>query len=159
MATKHKIAEVSINDLIPAEYNPRQMTTVQAENLTESIKRFGLVDPLIVNSNSERNNIIIGGHQRFFIAKQLHIDIVPVVYVDLNEDQEKELNLRLNRNTGEWDFDALANFDMDLLKDVGWTDEELEGIFQLDMEEEPNEKEVDENIETDNKCPKCGYVW
>jgi len=51
------------------------------------------------------------------------------------EAQERELNLRLNKNLGEWDFDALANFDENLLKDVGFDPKELDFIFQLDADE------------------------
>jgi DNA modification methylase len=126
------IKYVPIKNLKPAAYNPRQMTQKQAEDLTNSIRKFGLVDPIIVNNHPERKMIIIGGHMRWKIAKELGFDKVPVVFVHLDEGYEKELNLRLNRNLGEWDYDLLANFEPGLLKDVGWTDEELEGIFDLD---------------------------
>jgi len=135
------------------------MTQSQADDLTNSIKRFGLVDPIIVNNHPERKMIVIGGHMRLKIAKSLGFDTVPVVFVNLDEKQEKELNLRLNRNLGEWDYDLLANFDPDLLKDVGWSDEELKVVFNLDLEEDPKEKEVDENLETEKECPSCGYKW
>ena len=84
------------NDLIMAEYNPRQLTKDQYSQLKDSITRFGLVDPLIVNKNKERKNILVGGHQRFKIAKEMGIDEIPCVEVDLTLDAEKELNIRLN---------------------------------------------------------------
>src|ERR1700685_3274899 len=71
MENKLNIVHVIINDLIEAEYNPRQMTEKQVSDLTASIKEFGLVDPILVNSNSERKNVIIGGHQRVKIARTL----------------------------------------------------------------------------------------
>lgn len=121
-----KIELVILEDLKSADYNPRQLTKEQHDQLTESIKRFGIVDPLIVNGNSERKNIVIGGHQRLLIAKELGHKDIPVHYVDLSEEKEKELNLRLNKNTGEWNYDALANhFDIDFLKDVGFTEKDL----------------------------------
>ena len=64
-----------IDELVSAEDNPRQMTTEQRKSLTVSIKRFGLVDPILVNINPERKNIIVGGHQRVTIAKELGIEI------------------------------------------------------------------------------------
>jgi len=136
---KLKIHYIPINDLIPAEYNPRQMTEKQVKDLTESIKRFGLVDPLIVNKHPERKNIIIGGHMRWKIAKELGIDIVPCVFIEVDEQQEKELNLRLNRNLGEWDFDLLASFDGELLKAAGWQQFEINRIFQLDINDPKKE--------------------
>lgn len=133
MDNKLKISYVLIKDLKPAEYNPRQMTEKQAADLEQSIKRFGIVDPVIVNQHPGRSGTIIGGHQRVKIAERLGINTVPVVYVDLDEVQEKELNLRLNKNLGEWDFDMLANFDTEMLEDVGWGKDELADIFQLDL--------------------------
>ena len=133
-----QIIETLIGDLIPAEYNPRQLTKDQHRNLTESIKRFGLVDPIIANSHKGRENIVIGGHQRLKIALQEGYKTVPVVYLDLTEEKEKELNIRLNRNVGEWDWDKMANFDLDFLKDIGFDDKELaKGLnLKLDVEED-----------------------
>lgn len=59
-----KIQEVKIKDLIAAEYNPRRLTKDQCSQLKDSLTRFGMVDPIIVNNHAERNNIIVGGHQR-----------------------------------------------------------------------------------------------
>ena len=156
---EHKIIHRDINSLIFAEYNPRQLTKDQYQNLKDSISRFGLVDPIIVNSNKDRKNIIVGGHQRVKVAKDMDIEYVPVLEVDLTYEKERELNIRLNKNTGEWDMDILANnFDMEELIDFGFNDEDLK-IFNEEHWKEPVQKEYDENIETDNKCPKCEYEW
>ena len=105
-----KVEYVPIGDLRLSEYNPRQMTEKQAADLEASIRKFGLVDPLIVNRHPERKNVVIGGHQRLKVARACGIDTVPVVYVELDEGQEKELNLRLNKNTGEWDLECAGSF-------------------------------------------------
>ncbi len=124
---------VSINDLRAAEYNPRKWDETAAAKLRESIQRFGLVDPIIVNSATERRNVIIGGHFRLTVAKDLGISEVPVVYLEIPDiEREKELNLRLNRNTGEFDWELLAEFDIDLLEDIGFSSEELDRVFDLD---------------------------
>jgi len=107
-----KIEHVSINLLKPADYNPRKWSKEAEEQLKESINKFGIVDPLLVNSAEERKNIIIGGHFRLSIFKKLGIKTVPVVYINIPElEKEKELNIRLNKNTGEFDWDLLATFD------------------------------------------------
>ncbi|HLB57752.1 MAG: hypothetical protein A3F67_04200 [Verrucomicrobia bacterium RIFCSPHIGHO2_12_FULL_41_10] len=121
-----QIVDVKIEDLRAAEYNPRQMSKKQVDDLTKSIKEFGLVDPIIVNSNEARKNIIIGGHQRAKVARSMGFETVPVYYLDLSEDKERELNLRLNKNVGDWDWDLLANFDEDFLQNVGFDQKELE---------------------------------
>jgi ParB-like chromosome segregation protein Spo0J len=60
-----KLTTKKISELIPAEYNPRQLTKSQYKHLKESLKKFGMVDPVIINKNKDRKNIVIGGHQRF----------------------------------------------------------------------------------------------
>ena len=123
-----EIVNIKIGDLIAAEYNPRQLTKDQYKHLSDSIKRFGLVDPIIVNKNKDRKNIVVGGHQRIRVAKDLKINDIPCVEVDLDYDKERELNVRLNKNMGEFDYDILANmFDMDELIDWGFDDKELVG--------------------------------
>ena len=115
-----------INSLISAEYNPRQLKKEQYQNIKESLQRFGFVDPVIINKNKDRKNIIIGGHQRVKVAKDLEYTEVPCLELDLSLDKEKELNIRLNKNVGEWDYDILANlFDFNELMDWGFTDEDL----------------------------------
>ena len=91
-----EIVYVPIEDLKPAEYNPRRMSEEDRMEITESIRKFGFVDIVIVNRNPERFNIIVGGHQRVTIAKEElgHIE-VPCIFVNLNLEDEKELNMRL----------------------------------------------------------------
>jgi hypothetical protein len=127
-----KIVTKKIGDLIEAEYNPRQLTKEQFQQITDSIKRFGIVDPIIVNKNKQRKNIIVGGHQRVKVAGSLGFKEIPCVEVDLTPDKERELNVRLNKNTGEWDWDELANhFDVSELIDWGFNDKDL-AFFDLD---------------------------
>lgn len=131
-----KIQNIKINDLVASTYNPRRWSDEATEQLTESIKRFGLVDPAIVNSAESRKNIVIGGHFRIKVAKDLGYTEVPVVFVNIPDvEREKELNLRLNRNVGEFDYELLAEFDETLLTDVGFTSEELDEVFNVEIEE------------------------
>ena len=142
---EHKIIQRDIDTLIFAEYNPRQLTKDQYKHLKDSISRFGLVDPIIVNKNKERKNIIVGGHQRVKLAKDMKIETVPVLEVDLTYERERELNIRLNKNTGEWDMDNLANFfDMDELTDWGFDEKEL----QLDIQEDKELIDISNELET-----------
>jgi DNA modification methylase len=73
---------------------------------------------------------VIGGHFRLEAAKELGMDKVPVVYVDIPEiEREKELNIRMNRNVGSFDLELLAEFDESLLGDIGFSSEEIDEIF------------------------------
>ncbi len=140
------VVSVNIKELKPAAYNPRKWSEDAIAGLTASIKQFGLVDPVLVNGADNRRNIVIGGHFRLKVAKDLGYKEVPVVYIDVpDEAKEQELNLRLNRNLGDWDYELLAEFDESLLKDIGFSSEELDEIFDLATEEPENfdlEKEL-----------------
>ena len=156
------MAEINIqyykaNDLIMAEYNPRQLTKDQYTQLKDSLTRFGLVDPLIVNKHKTRKNILVGGHQRLRIAKEMGLDNIPCVEVDLPYDKERELNIRLNKNVGEWDYDSLANhFDVGELTEWGFSDDELQ--FWTD---EPTEGLIDDDEvpEVEEAITKQGDLW
>lgn len=152
---RHSIVYVDVDELKPATYNPRKISNKALADLKESLRRFEVVDPLIVNGLPDRKNIIIGGHQRYRAAKELGHKTIPVVYVELNEVKEKELNLRLNRNSGEWDLELLKEFDIELLLDVGFDDSDLADIWNDALETDDDdfdvEKAVKEAQETDIK--------
>lgn len=158
---KLTVEQVNINQLKPATYNPRCWSEEATKNLRQSIKRFSLVDPIIVNSARKRKNTVIGGHFRLKVAKELGYTMIPVIYVNIpNVDKEKELNLRLNKNVGEWDYELLKEFDETILSDIGFNSEELDEIF--DIESEPElfdlQKELDKlNIKKIEI--KKGDVW
>lgn len=132
-----RVVYAPINSLNPSAYNPRKWDDAAKDHLAESIRRFGVVDPLIVNKAEGRKNIVIGGHFRLAVLKELGHQTVPVVFVSIeDEGKEKELNLRLNKNQGEFDLELLSEFDSSLLEDVGFSSEELDSIFEEDSQEE-----------------------
>ena len=88
-----------------APYNPRKISDHDLEALRRSLKFFGVVEPVVVNRRTGR---VVGGHQRVKAAEAEGIAELPVVTVDLDEPSEKQLNLALNRISGEWNEEALA---------------------------------------------------
>lgn len=161
ISEKLKIHNVLIKELQPATYNPRKWDEEAIKQLTESIKRFGLIDPLIVNSAENRRNVVIGGHFRLKVAKDLGYKEIPVVYLNIPDlEKEKELNLRLNRNVGEWDWNLLAEFSETVLADVGFSSEELDGIFDIeDTPEQFDLKKELEKLDIKNIEIQKGDVW
>ncbi len=146
--SKIKIVYRNVDDLIGAEYNPRQITEKQFNDLCDSIKRFGFKDPIIINKHKDRENIIVAGHQRLRVAKHLGFEQVPTVEVSLTLDQEKEFNVRHNKNTGSFDLDVLANeFEIDNLLEWGFEDWEL-GVPDFEMEEEEEQESEQEKPNT-----------
>lgn len=124
-----KVEYVDVSVLIGSDYNPRKWSDKQKQELTESIQKFGTIDPILVNSNPERFNIVIGGHFRLQISKELKHNTVPVIYLNLCLEKERELNIRLNKNHGEFDLELLKDFDLDLLNNIGFNTEELSDLW------------------------------
>lgn len=144
-----KVIYIPVKDLKPSSYNPRKWSNEAISGLKQSIKKFGLIDPIIANSAINRKNIVIGGHFRLEIAKQLGFVEVPVVYVNIPDiEKEKELNLRLNRNTGDWNFELLKNFDIEMLMDIGFDNNDLSKIWDENLETE------DDNFDTEKELEK-----
>lgn len=133
-----QVQQVKIRELKPSEYNPRKWSEDQLQKLRESLEKFGVVDPLIVNSHPSRTNIVIGGNMRLKVLKDMKYTEVPAVYLNLDEAKERDLNVRLNKTGGEFDLDLLKDFDESLLEDIGFNSEELDDIFIDDDLEEKN---------------------
>jgi len=115
------IQKINIEKLKEAKYNPRkklEKTDEAYKRIKASIEEFGFIDPIIVNAN---NMTVIGGHQRLSILKDLKYKEVECVVLNLDEKQEKRLNLSLNKNTGYWDNQKLE----DLFDELGLSEEEL----------------------------------
>lgn len=102
-----KIVIKKIDDLKAAEYNPRLLTSKQYKDLHTSLTLFGFVDPVIINTYEGRENIIIGGHQRVKVWKEMWNKTVPCIELKLIPVLEKELNIRLNKNVGDFDYQLL----------------------------------------------------
>lgn len=133
MTQEMKIIQMPIDDLLPADYNPRvdlQEGDPEFEKLKASIETFGFVQPIVINI---RTGNIVGGHQRQKVAKALGYDTVPVTRVDLDDDQEKQLNLILNKVSGAWDEEALGHLLADLQQ--AGADLDITGFDEIEIEE------------------------
>ena len=149
-----KIRNIEISKLKPATYNPRQITKKQVKDLKESIEKFGFVDPIIVNKN-KNTYTIIGGHQRYMILNEAAKRVdwedepkMPCVILEISKEEERELNIRLNKSGGDWDFDLLSNFEIEELKDWGF--KEIELGLNIDKIEEKKPDGWIVSIKTDN---------
>lgn len=138
MAKKEKIIWRSkkrkVKDLKPFPGNPRKADEKQYEDLEKSLDRFSLASPLIINTD----NTVIGGNFRLRVLKDKGIKEVDVRVPNrkLTRGEANELNLRLNKNLGEWDYDLLANFGEEILGEAGFESEELDKMFQLEVDED-----------------------
>lgn len=126
------IQKIKIANLKAAKYNPRkklEKTDEAYKRIKASIEEFGCIDPIIVNS---RNMTVIGGHQRLEILKDLQCEEIECIMVNLDEKQEKRLNLSLNKNSGYWDNTKLE----ELFDELNLSEEELfaTGFSQSEIE-------------------------
>lgn len=150
---------VAIKELNPAVYNPRKWSKKATDDLTASIKRFGLIDPIIVNK--ARGNTVVGGHFRLHVAKKLGYIEVPCVFVSIEDEQkEKELNLRLNKNSGDWDWSLLKDWETSLLKEAGFDDAELKEMMDQVLEPvKEDDFDATATLEAKETKVKPGDVW
>lgn len=119
-----KIKVMKLADLRPAGYNPRvelKPGDSEFERLKNSIETFGNVEPIVWN---KRTGNVVGGHQRLSVLKTMGVVETEVSVVDLKDDDEKLLNVALNKIKGEWDYDKL----MKLLKEFGPEEAKLSGF-------------------------------
>lgn len=126
MSGHHKRKIVNLEDLKPAPYNPRQIDAASMAGLEESIDRFGLVQEIVVN---ERTGLMVGGHQRLKALREKGYKDAPVVFVDLDDSEEKALNIALNSRhiSGVFTPDAQA-----LLDDLAADRPDLMASLRLD---------------------------
>ena len=105
---------IPIGDLRPAAYNPRKKLKPgdkEYEKIKNSIQEFGYVEPIIVNYDMT----VIGGHQRLTVLKDLRYTEVDCVVLHIeDENKVKALNIALNKITGAWNEQLLADLLVDL---------------------------------------------
>ena len=117
-----------ISELVPHARNPRRLTKKQQETLTDSLEKFDLVEIPVINADGT----ILAGHQRLKVMAALgrgkeKIE-VRVPNRQLTDDEADEYLIRSNKNTGEWDYKLLNEFDADELLAIGFENYEIEGV-------------------------------
>ena len=160
-----EIKELPLKDLKPAVYNPRKKLKKgdkEYEKIKQSLLKFGYVDPIIVNEDLT----VIGGHQRLTVLKDLNYETAKCVIVDLPKEDEKALNIALNKITGQWDEALLADLLLDLQESdfnldlTGFEPPEIDDILSNVHDKELSEDEFD--VEEELKKPtvsRRGDIW
>jgi DNA modification methylase len=133
----------TVDDLIPNGANPRTMSDKQMSELKRSLKKYNLVEIPAIDSN----NTIISGHQRLKALQLLgrgneEID-VRVPNRPLTKAEYDEYLIASNAISGDWDFEALKSFDLDMLLDVGFEKDELLRIWDFHLEAEDDDFDVE----------------
>jgi ParB-like chromosome segregation protein Spo0J len=158
-----RIERVPKGDLLPYTNNPKEHPDEQVNKIASSIKNYGWDQPIVVDGDGE----IIKGHGRLQAAEKLGLDEVPVIWrEDLSDAEAKAARIADNKTAeSAWNDDVLATeletlpeFDAETL---GFDESELDELLEpADMEVPDEFDEIDdEEIETEHKCPECGYEW
>ncbi len=144
-----KIVYYKIEDIKPAKYNPRVISDEELSGLRESIKEFGIIDPLIIN---KRSGVLIGGHQRLKAADLEGYTEVPVVELDLGDIKEMALNVALNSHTiqGKFDLELLHG----VLDEIKCEIPELH--FSLNMPKLEMDLKIDFKAPAEGEMPDLG---
>ena len=165
--TNVKTQIFKLDELNPAKYNPRKKLKPgdkEFEKLKKSIQNFGYVELIVVNAAN--NNTVISGHQRLSVLKHLGETEAECVVVELNENDEKALNIAMNKVTGAWDEQMLADLITDLkeadydLDYTGFDAPEIDALFSniYDKEIKEDDFDVDKAIEAE-PFVKPGDIW
>lgn len=162
------IQKIPVEKLNPAKYNPRKDLKPgdpEYEKLKKSIETFGYVEPVIWN---KRTGHIVGGHQRLKILLEQGAAEVDCVVVDIDETEEKALNVALNKVSGDWNLPKLADliseldeamFDIDL---TGFDAAEIEDLFSKvhDKDVQDDDFDADAALEQiENPISRPGDIW
>lgn len=140
---------MNIDEIKPANYNPRldlQAGDKEYEKIKRSITEFGLVEPIVWN---EKSGNIVGGHQRYKVLKDLGYEDISVSVVNLNDNEEKALNIALNKISGDWDNAKLKDLLEEL--DVGDFDIELTGFDFDELEDLMTEFHVEDSEDSEEE--------
>jgi len=160
-----EIKELPLKELKPAAYNPRKKLKKgdkEYEKIKQSLLKFGYVDPILVNEDLT----VIGGHQRLTVLKDLDYETAKCVIVKLSKEDEKALNIALNKITGQWDEALLADLLLDLQESdfnldlTGFEPPEIDDILSNVHDKELSEDEFD--VEEELKRPtlsRHGDIW
>ena len=161
---------VNISRLVHFQGNLKTLDKNRAAKIQASIEKYGFTFPIFVwKSKKEKSFKIIDGHQRVFVVKAMLQDgwkiknnSLPVCFIDAKTKKEAKEKVLLAASVyGRVDDGGMHDF----INEAGIEIEDVASMIDipdisLDIDvENPRQPDFDENIETKNECPKCGYSW
>ena len=164
------IEKRSVMSLVLWDRNPRTISKESFERLVGRIRKRGMHDIIKIDIDGT----ILSGNQRKVALQELCIEEVYVLVPNrkLTEQEREQVAIESNMSDGQWNYDELANIDEATLLDLGWGSEELDKIFQLDIEDDDFDTDAEYKkitkpkvklgdlyvIGGEIKCPKCQKV-
>ncbi len=154
----------SIDQLTPYKHNARVHSEEQVEQIAQSIKEFGFVNPVLIDDQ----NTILAGHGRVEAAKKLNIQKVPTIKIEHLSEKEKKAYILADNKLAEmsyWDYDILEselseiqelNFD---IKTIGFEPNELKHLEKNKEKVGVKEIDLDAFKEFKHICPRCSFQF
>ena len=157
-ATGFILKKMRLKDLREADYNPRSIKEEALDGLGRSLELYGLVQPIIWNKQTGH---IVGGHQRKLALEKRGVTDTEVIVVNLPLDKEKTLNITLNNEhiQGQWDYEKLSMMLKEMSEDQRLMT--LLPVFEIDPliqgEWKPEVVDFDEPVEKEKRTVMCPY--
>lgn len=151
-----KVTTIPRNKIKKADYNPRIIDDDNLKRLTKDIREHGLVTPLVWN---KRTGVLVSGHQRLAAMDKIHRKDdypVPVAVIDVDEKEEKQLNVQMNNPSlqGSWDLDALSGLRDDGISfaDMGFNKADIDFMYDGDVGfDDPLDDDSTDDKQADSK--------
>lgn len=155
---------VSLDAVCPHPENPRDG---DVDRIQESITANGFYGALVVQKRT--GHILVGNH-RYLAARQAGLQQLPVLLVDIDDDQARRILLADNRtsDTAGWDETALVSMLKDLavtpegLTGTGYTSGDLDALIRVNEPDfQPTDGAEQPRLDQRNPttCPQCGFEW
>jgi DNA modification methylase len=142
-----------VNDLVPQDVNPRKINDKQMSDLKKSLAKFNLVEIPAIDFDEK----ILAGHQRIKALQLLgrgdELIDVRIPNRKLTEDESKRYLISSNALGGDWDFEKLKTFDLDLLVDIGFDQVDLSHFWDKELEVKDEDFDVEAELKK-IKTPK-----
>ena len=113
-----QVVDLPVHAIISAEWSPNEMDVGMRCHLRQSIRRFGLMVPLVVRPSGDERYETVGGAQRLSVLTDLGVATVPCVVVDLDDVHARLLAQALNRIHGEDDLGLKAELVREVLESL-----------------------------------------
>ncbi len=133
-----------VKDLLPWQENPRKISKQALDKLKKKIVQNGFHSVIVIDID----NTILSGNQRKTALTELGISTIDVMIPSrkLSDTERRRIGIESNINDGEWDFEKLKSFDLELLQFAGFNEKELVKFWDEEKDTKDDKFDVDKEL-------------